>query len=69
MPVVERAENAALFKVADVPAVQVVMVPQVLCGCERPCDHTATSHRQSRGHSRCATETGTQLFPKALWRR
>ena len=43
MPVVERAENcegpavAALFKVADVPAVQVVMVPQVLCGCERPC--------------------------------
>ena len=36
MPVVERAENcegpavAALFKVADVPVVQVVMVPQVL---------------------------------------
>ena len=46
---VERAENceglavAALFKVTDVPVVQVVMVPQVLCGCERPCDHTATS--------------------------
>ena len=36
MPVVERAENcegpavALLFKVADVPVVQVVMVPQVL---------------------------------------
>ena len=88
MPVVERAENcegpavAALFKVADVPVVQVVMVPPVLCGCVRPCDHTATSsclfnsggasdsvHRQSRGHSRCATETGTQLLAEALWQR
>ena len=69
MPVVERAENcegpavALLFKVADVPVVQVVMVPHCFCGCQRPCDHTATSsclfnsrgasdsvHCQNRGH-------------------
>ena len=48
MPVGERAENcdgpavATFLKVADVPGVQ-VQVPQVLCGCERPCDHTVTS--------------------------
>ena len=49
MPVGERAENcegpavAALFSGGRCPCVQVVMVPQVLCGCERPCDHAATS--------------------------
>ena len=48
MPVGERAQNcegpavARSFQVADVPVVQ-VQVPQVFCGCERPCDHTATS--------------------------
>ena len=48
MPVGERAANcegpavACSFQVADVPGVQ-VQVPQVLCGCERSCEHSATS--------------------------
>ena len=60
-------------QVADVPVVQVVMVPQVRCGCERPCDHAATSSSLSTWRclrfsspaeswtSCCTTETGTQL--------
>ena len=66
---------ARSFQVADVPGVQ-VQVPQVLCGCENvPVIIQPTSFvsfdvevpqiqftRQSRGHSRCATETGTRRY-------
>ena len=50
----------------EVPQLQCrCLLAQFIDGCGRPCDHADSVHHQSRGHSCCTTETGTQL--PAVW--